>query len=60
MNPKAYACILAFICLALGFLTGCNSSTPRVAPSLGANKTITTGGEIRHPSLPATKSEEER
>src|SRR5208283_5183481 len=27
MNPKAYACTAAFICLGLGFLTGCNSSS---------------------------------
>src|SRR5208337_3016450 len=40
MNPKAYACILAFICMALGFLTGCNNSS---SASQGVSITATSG-----------------
>src|SRR5271157_1542926 len=40
MNRKAYASILAFICLALGFLTGCNNSS---SASQGVSITATSG-----------------
>jgi len=40
MNRRAYASILAFICLALGFLTGCNNSS---SASQGVSITATSG-----------------